>query len=236
MTTVSGTSPYGRKKLDAISPKYKGQHMSSNDSSAASHNFDCSICLEESQEPVVTMCGHLFCWSCLHQWITIHSVLEECPVCKTCVKDKIIPLYGRGKTGFTPESNTEMHNIDRPRRPSPHLNLPSVSRLPHRTGSHQYAHQQRHAQENYGFGGSYLSSSGGAFGLFPALFGVHTVMSLDHSVGYPSETSYNSVSFRMPAISSMSSQQRRLNAQQEFVLYWFLILLAVFTVLCFLLF
>ena len=27
--------------------------------------FECNICLEQAHEPVVTFCGHLFCWSCL---------------------------------------------------------------------------------------------------------------------------------------------------------------------------
>jgi hypothetical protein len=38
----------------------------------SSHNcrFDCPICLEGvNEEPVVTPCGHLFCWGCLYRWI-----------------------------------------------------------------------------------------------------------------------------------------------------------------------
>ena len=29
-------------------------------------NFECNICLKMAREPVVTSCGHLFCWSCLY--------------------------------------------------------------------------------------------------------------------------------------------------------------------------
>jgi hypothetical protein len=29
--------------------------------------FECNICLELSKEPVVTLCGHLFCWPCLYR-------------------------------------------------------------------------------------------------------------------------------------------------------------------------
>ncbi|KAI5078082.1 hypothetical protein GOP47_0007906 [Adiantum capillus-veneris] len=234
MTTVSNTSPCGSEKLDATRADCISQHMSKNESSVTGCNFDCSICLEESREPVVTMCGHLFCWSCLHQWITIHSVLEECPVCKTCVKDKIIPLYGRGKTGLTKLESKKVH----PHRPSPHPHPSTASTVP-RDAGFQYFGQQQHgliSRENYTSRGLYPSSSVGAFGIFPALFGVHTVASLDQNVGYPPGSSYNSMTFRMPAINSISSQQRRLNAQQEFVLYWFLILLAGFAISCFLLF
>ena len=31
--------------------------------------FDCNICLETVKEPVVTRCGHLYCWPCLYKWL-----------------------------------------------------------------------------------------------------------------------------------------------------------------------
>jgi E3 ubiquitin-protein ligase RNF5 len=40
--------------------------------------FLCSICLETvSDEPVVTRCGHLYCWSCLYQWLEPGMLLSE---------------------------------------------------------------------------------------------------------------------------------------------------------------
>jgi E3 ubiquitin-protein ligase RNF5 len=30
--------------------------------------FECNICLELASEPVVTLCGHLYCWPCLYRW------------------------------------------------------------------------------------------------------------------------------------------------------------------------
>lgn len=63
-------------------------------------NFECNICLDVACEPVVTLCGHLFCWPCIHQWLHCYSVSKECPVCKGEVTDKnIIPIYGRGVNG-----------------------------------------------------------------------------------------------------------------------------------------
>ncbi|KAF0923819.1 hypothetical protein E2562_007682 [Oryza meyeriana var. granulata] len=44
--------------------------------------FECNICFEMASEPVVTSCGHLFCWPCLYQWLHVHSTHKECPVCK----------------------------------------------------------------------------------------------------------------------------------------------------------
>jgi hypothetical protein len=29
--------------------------------------FECNICLELAREPVVTYCGHLYCWPCLYR-------------------------------------------------------------------------------------------------------------------------------------------------------------------------
>lgn len=59
--------------------------------------FDCNICLDLARDPVVTCCGHLFCWPCLYQWIHVHSDARECPVCKGEVTTKTVtPIYGRG--------------------------------------------------------------------------------------------------------------------------------------------
>uniref|UniRef100_A0ACD5YDM4 Uncharacterized protein n=1 Tax=Avena sativa TaxID=4498 RepID=A0ACD5YDM4_AVESA len=60
-------------------------------------NFECNICLDAAKEPVVTPCGHLFCWPCLYQWLHGHSVHSECPVCKGEVLEvNVTPIYGRG--------------------------------------------------------------------------------------------------------------------------------------------
>jgi len=34
-----------------------------------SSGFDCNICLENVQDPVVTLCGHLYCWPCIYKWL-----------------------------------------------------------------------------------------------------------------------------------------------------------------------
>uniref|UniRef100_A0ACD5ZXI1 Uncharacterized protein n=1 Tax=Avena sativa TaxID=4498 RepID=A0ACD5ZXI1_AVESA len=60
-------------------------------------SFECNICLEAAKEPIVTLCGHLFCWPCLYQWLHGHSAHSECPVCKGEVLEvNVTPIYGRG--------------------------------------------------------------------------------------------------------------------------------------------
>lgn len=62
--------------------------------------FECNICFEMASEPVVTSCGHLFCWPCLYQWLNVYSNHKECPVCKGEVTEgNITPIYGRGNSG-----------------------------------------------------------------------------------------------------------------------------------------
>uniref|UniRef100_A0A0A9E417 E3 ubiquitin-protein ligase RMA n=1 Tax=Arundo donax TaxID=35708 RepID=A0A0A9E417_ARUDO len=52
-----------------------------------------------ASEPVVTSCGHLFCWPCLYQWLNVYSNHKECPVCKGEVTEaNITPIYGRGNS------------------------------------------------------------------------------------------------------------------------------------------
>jgi len=61
--------------------------------------YDCNICLDTAHNAVVSMCGHLFCWPCLHQWLLTKPNRKLCPVCKSAVdRDKVIPLYGRNGT------------------------------------------------------------------------------------------------------------------------------------------
>ncbi|KAI3682398.1 hypothetical protein L1987_82355 [Smallanthus sonchifolius] len=58
--------------------------------------FDCNICLDLASEPVVTCCGHLFCWPCIYRWLFVHSNAKQCPICKGEVTMKTVtPIYGR---------------------------------------------------------------------------------------------------------------------------------------------
>lgn len=55
-------------------PRYTETKAQDSDDSA----FICNICLEiTNKDPVVTQCGHLYCWPCLYRWLnTQHTT---CP-------------------------------------------------------------------------------------------------------------------------------------------------------------
>ncbi|KAL8192480.1 hypothetical protein R6Q57_027665 [Mikania cordata] len=108
--------------------------------------FDCSICLDFAKDPVVTLCGHLYCWPCIYKWLSFQTDSENnplCPVCKCEIsKTSMVPLYGRGKTLPEKESNTKSSNIVIP--PRPHACLLTTPPHPNR----QFAHQTPYGSYN----------------------------------------------------------------------------------------
>lgn len=52
----------------------------------------CTLCLEELRDPGVTTCGHVFCWTCIGDWV---REKPECPLCRQAVLEQhILPLRG----------------------------------------------------------------------------------------------------------------------------------------------
>uniref|UniRef100_A0A7C8ZPA1 E3 ubiquitin-protein ligase RMA n=1 Tax=Opuntia streptacantha TaxID=393608 RepID=A0A7C8ZPA1_OPUST len=88
--------------------------------------FDCNICLESVGDPVVTFCGHLYCWPCLYRWIHSQKASCEdpeqqprCPVCKAEVSDQTLtPIYGRGQSGKTSNGKGAQNGPTVPHRPN----------------------------------------------------------------------------------------------------------------------
>lgn len=78
--------------------------------------FDCNICLDMAKEPVVTCCGHLFCWACFYQFsVDSNSNTKECPVCRGEVTDaSITPIYGNGSSTRLAETETGLKIPPRP--------------------------------------------------------------------------------------------------------------------------
>ncbi|KAF5184192.1 E3 ubiquitin-protein ligase rma1h1-like, partial [Thalictrum thalictroides] len=67
--------------------------------------FDCNICFDNAHDPVVTLCGHLYCWPCIYKWLHLQDTSfkpeeqQQCPVCKASISQTtLVPLYGRGQS------------------------------------------------------------------------------------------------------------------------------------------
>lgn len=98
-----------------------------NDGSKNESAFECNICLDTARDAVVSMCGHLFCWPCLYQWLYATDSNAQshktCPVCKSAIsREKTIPIYGRGGN----ESNRQdPRDILPPRPPGQRTEVPN---------------------------------------------------------------------------------------------------------------
>lgn len=80
--------------------------------------YNCNVCFEPASEPVVTQCGHLFCWPCLYRWMCEDKLHTNCPVCKGVVKESnVIPLYGRGLDQMDPRTRRRKSREVIPDRP-----------------------------------------------------------------------------------------------------------------------
>lgn len=99
-STVTSDSSSTSKADDATKKSSNMGGTSSGDEEKKDDSmFECNICLDTAKDAVVSMCGHLFCWPCLHQWLETRPTRKLCPVCKAAIsKEKVIPLYGRGST------------------------------------------------------------------------------------------------------------------------------------------
>ncbi|GMI68883.1 hypothetical protein like AT2G23780 [Hibiscus trionum] len=103
---------------ESTSMPHPSQSCSSGSNANDAGDFECNICFELAQDPIVTLCGHLFCWPCLYRWLHHHSHCQECPVCKALIQEeKLVPLYGRGKNQTDPRSKS-YPGMEIPHRPA----------------------------------------------------------------------------------------------------------------------
>lgn len=77
--------------------------------------LECHICCEESDEPVSTQCGHIYCWACIYKWLQSKGGVTDCPVCKNKIaEDKLIPLYPKN---YLQEKKNDLVTNGLPKRP-----------------------------------------------------------------------------------------------------------------------
>lgn len=118
--------------------------------------FDCNICLDFASEPVVTLCGHLYCWPCIYKWLHVqsaslaHDEPPQCPVCKADISHTtMIPLYGRGQSAEDAEVNANGMRI--PPRPSAFGNKALASIRSNNISDQQLSYGDLHQNQNYNF-------------------------------------------------------------------------------------
>lgn len=104
---------------------WKSVSSAATDSENPSGCFDCNICFDFAHEPVVTLCGHLYCWPCIYKWLHVQSASlasdehPQCPVCKADISHTtMVPLYGRGQGSTEAEGKTPYRGMIIPPRPS----------------------------------------------------------------------------------------------------------------------
>ena len=82
------------------------------------NNFECTICLETAKEPVLTKCGHMYCWPCIYNWLDSKGGKAKCPNCKNLItKDDLIPVYTNDENK---DNTNRFKNI--PKRPKAERN------------------------------------------------------------------------------------------------------------------
>ena len=133
---------------------------SSSDGASGVHENDarfiCNICLDPAKDPVVTQCGHLYCWPCLFRWLNAHH--RDCPVCKSGVsRENVIPIFIEGSKD-DPRMKVSAAGGNTPSRPTGQRLLP----------------QNLAAGDMGGSPGQQVGhiSFQGSFGFFPSLFGL----------------------------------------------------------------
>lgn len=81
----------GPSSHNSVGSSAQPSTSSNHDVSTDSSGPHCPICLCQWTSPVSTLCGHIFCKSCIAQWV---KVTKSCPVCKAgAAKLKTHPIF-----------------------------------------------------------------------------------------------------------------------------------------------
>ncbi|XP_075487717.1 E3 ubiquitin-protein ligase RMA3-like isoform X3 [Primulina tabacum] len=117
---------FGSEGNDMLKQKLNSVSASATASENVNGCFDCNICLDSSNDPVVTLCGHLYCWPCIYKWLEVQNTSPDsdgqpkCPVCKSYIStSSVVPLYGRGTSSASKFEARKTSQLDLaiPQRP-----------------------------------------------------------------------------------------------------------------------
>ncbi|KMS97968.1 hypothetical protein BVRB_4g096870 [Beta vulgaris subsp. vulgaris] len=126
MDTIQNFEDHAAECLSNEDPIIKQTYNSGLPPTTESENnhgsFDCNICFDLAHDPVVTLCGHLYCWACIFKWLDVqssssHSTQQKaCPVCKANIsQSSLIPLYCHGPSRGEDELRKYHHDVIPPR-------------------------------------------------------------------------------------------------------------------------
>lgn len=94
-------------------------NTNNNNSKGSNLLLECIICMNSpAEDPVVTQCGHIFCWPCLKGWVE-NSKKMFCPTCKNGIElSKVIPLYANSTNKYSDKPRQErIEPQNNPNRP-----------------------------------------------------------------------------------------------------------------------
>jgi Ring finger domain len=50
---------------------------------------ECPICMDDVTAPVITTCGHVFCRSCIENWL-LNNEPAQCPLCRAAISKQTL--------------------------------------------------------------------------------------------------------------------------------------------------
>lgn len=72
----------------------KGENTWSDDEDHVAVSGRCMLCLGPRKSPTATLCGHIFCWRCIAEWIQAGTRDSVCPFCRQHITAQtLVPLY-----------------------------------------------------------------------------------------------------------------------------------------------
>ncbi|CAK7327621.1 unnamed protein product [Dovyalis caffra] len=217
--------------------------------------FECNICLDSAHDPVVTLCGHLYCWPCMYKWLHVKTSSPDagqqqpsCPVCKAHISpNSLVPLYGRGPSPSESKSKETPVDAVIPRRPLPsglntvNTNTSLQSRQLHSNffnpQSQSFQHQQYFHDPYGGYGAMASLNHGGTVmtGFFNPMIGMFNEMLFARIFG-TSVTNMFAHPYTNELMRSSNPRMRRQEMQLDKSLNRVSIFLLCCIILCLLLF
>uniref|UniRef100_A0A7N0TK95 E3 ubiquitin-protein ligase RMA n=1 Tax=Kalanchoe fedtschenkoi TaxID=63787 RepID=A0A7N0TK95_KALFE len=209
----------------------------------ASNDFDCNICLEFVQDPVVTLCGHLYCWPCIYKWIRFKNTSSQesnqrprCPVCNAEVSvAAIVPLYGRGKDITASDREASRGGRAIPKRPSAPIGCDMSAGSARQVHQHRYQPPEPHPPQHSPYTATFLMPRLGGTNAFQPIIEIFGELVSSRMSGHSMSTGFDrSDSYNVAEASTPRVRRQLAHADQSLSRLCFFFLCCV--MMCLLLF